>query len=101
MVRKVTNTAADISFVEDTTVTFFAKIFHASFTSPVGFRVRKVVIKFRIRYVRTIKMVPIGAFVTANTVQVVIRRSNDFIAIYAVLLNAFVTSPWFVRVLLV
>ena len=101
MVRKITNTTADVGFMEYTTVTFFAKIFHASFTSPVGSRVRKMVLKFSLRYLRALKMVPIGAFVTANTVQVVIRRSNDFIAIYAILVNAFVTSPWFVRVLLV
>ena len=99
MVREITNTAADISFMENTTVTFFAILFHASFTSPVGFRVRKMVLKFGIRYFRTLKMVPIGTFITANTVQVVIRKS--FIAINAIFINTDVTSPWFVVFFLV
>ena len=58
-----------------------------------------MVFKFSLRQFRTIKMIPIGASVTANAILIVFRE--DFVTVYTIFIYTILASPWFVWVFLV
>ena len=96
MIEVFTKTTGGFRFVVSTDITSNTQFILTGRTGPRFVRCIAQMLKFIITQLRTFMVKPIGAFVTTDTIKVVIMES--FVAVNAVFVNTWATSPGFIRV---
>ena len=89
-------TTRSFGFIVSTTVTIDTQFTFTRRTCPWEIRIITYLSELRVSQLRTLKMVPKGALITANAIIVTVTKS--FITMFAILIPAMVASPGLVWV---